>query len=141
MTNEEIKKGLKMCITSEPCNDCPYGDVGRCSNTLKTDALNLITEQENEIARLKNENKQLHTNADILARGVRDLDHENYELTEHIERLEAQNAEEIKILLVEDGSIDFDDLAMFIDEHDLKIKLIVYRAGSVPPRFLKQSEE
>ena len=49
--------------------------------------------------------------------------------------------EDYKILLVEDGSIDIDDLAMFIDEHDLKIKIVVYRAGSVPPRFLKQSEE
>lgn len=49
--------------------------------------------------------------------------------------------EEIKILLVEDGSIDVDDLAMFIDEHNLKIKIVAYRAGSVPPRFLKQSEE
>ena len=49
--------------------------------------------------------------------------------------------EDYKILLVEDGSIDIDDLAMFIDEHNLKIKIVVYRAGSVPPRFLKQSEE
>lgn len=49
--------------------------------------------------------------------------------------------EDYKILLVEDGSIDVDDLAMFIDEHDLKIKIVAYRAGSVPPRFLKQTEE
>ena len=48
--------------------------------------------------------------------------------------------EEIKILLVEDGSIDVDDLAMFIDEHNLKIKIVVYRAGSVPPCFLNQQE-
>lgn len=52
-----------------------------------------------------------------------------------------KNTEEPKILLVEDGSIDVDDLAMFIDEHDLKIKIVAYRAGSVPPRFLKQSED
>lgn len=49
--------------------------------------------------------------------------------------------EDYKILLVEDGSIDVDDLAMFIADNDLKIKIVVYRAGSVPPRFLKQSEE
>lgn len=48
--------------------------------------------------------------------------------------------EDYKILLVEDGSIDVDDLAMFIDEHDLKIKIVLYRQGSVPPRFLKQAE-
>lgn len=49
--------------------------------------------------------------------------------------------EDYKILLVEDGSIDVDDLEQFIDEHNLKIKIVVYRAGSVPPCFLKQSEE
>lgn len=49
--------------------------------------------------------------------------------------------EDIKILLVEDGSIDVDDLAMFIDEHNLKIKIVAYRAGSIPPRFLNQPEE
>lgn len=48
--------------------------------------------------------------------------------------------EEIKILLVEDGSIDVDDLAMFIDEHNLKIKIVVYRAGSVPPCFLNEQD-
>lgn len=48
--------------------------------------------------------------------------------------------EDYKILLVEDGSIDLDDLAMFIDEHDLKIKIVVYRAGSVPPCFLNEQE-
>ena len=45
-----------------------------------------------------------------------------------------------KILLVEDGSIDVDGLEQFIDEHDLKIKIVVYRAGSVPPCFLNEQE-
>ena len=45
-----------------------------------------------------------------------------------------------KILLVEDGSIDVDELKQFIDEHDLKIKIVVYRAGSVPPCFLNEQE-
>lgn len=30
-----------------------------------------------------------------------------------------------KILLVEDGSIDVDELEQFIDEHDLKIKIVI----------------
>jgi len=140
MNKDEIKKALKCCAGIDDCDDCPYDVVRSCSDRLKLDARELIAEQEKEIERLKDENKQLHTNADILARGVRDLNHENYELTEHIEHLETQNAEEIKILLVEDGSIDVDDLAMFIDEHNLKIKIVVYRQGSVPPRFLKQLE-
>lgn len=48
--------------------------------------------------------------------------------------------EDYKILLVEDGSIDIDDLAMFIDDNDLKIKIVVYRPGSVPPCFLNKQE-
>ena len=48
--------------------------------------------------------------------------------------------EDYKILLVEDGSIDIDDLAMFIYDNDLKIKIVVYRGGSVPPCFLNEQE-
>ena len=45
-----------------------------------------------------------------------------------------------KILLVEDGSIDVDGLEQFINEHELKIKIVVYRAGSVPPCFLNEQK-
>lgn len=41
-----------------------------------------------------------------------------------------------KILLVEDGSIDTDELNQFIEENDLKIKVVVYRQGSLPPKYL-----
>ena len=43
-----------------------------------------------------------------------------------------------KILLVEDGSINVNELEQFIFEHNLKIKIVVYRAGSVPPCFLNE---
>ena len=46
--------------------------------------------------------------------------------------------QEYKILLVEDGSVDVDDLEQFIDEHNLKIKVVIYRAGSIPPKFLEK---
>ena len=39
-----------------------------------------------EIERLKAEFKQLETNAEILAWGVRDLNHENYELTKKVKQ-------------------------------------------------------
>lgn len=48
--------------------------------------------------------------------------------------------EDYKILLVEDGSIDVDGLEQFISEHGLKIKVVVYRQGSIPPCFLNQQE-
>lgn len=56
-------------------------------------------QQEKEIERLKAEFKQLETNAEILAMGVRDLNHELYELTEQVKQAkidvlaEVQNAE------------------------------------------------
>ena len=48
--------------------------------------------------------------------------------------------EKYKILLVEDGSVDVDELEQFVFENDLKIKIVVYRQGSIPPRFLDQQE-
>ena len=48
--------------------------------------------------------------------------------------------EKYKILLVEDGSVNVDELEQFVFENDLKIKIVVYRPGSIPPRFLDQQE-
>ena len=45
-----------------------------------------VSEYKAEIERLKAEFKQLETNAEILARGVRDLNHENYELTKKVKQ-------------------------------------------------------
>ena len=43
--------------------------------------------------------------------------------------------EKWKYWLVEDGSVDVDDLQQFIDENNLKIKIIVYRQGSLKPEL------
>ena len=95
MNIDDIKKGLECC--SNPsinfCKDCPYNNNGEfscCDGEMCKDALNLITEQEKKIERLKDEFKQLETNAEILARGVRDLNHENYELTEKIKQAQIE---------------------------------------------------
>lgn len=45
---------------------------------------------------LKAEFKQLETNAEILARGVRDLNHENYELTEQVKQAKIDVLNELK---------------------------------------------
>ena len=58
----------------------------------------------------------------------------------HDRKTRSTKMKQYKILLVEDGSIDVDELEQFIDEHDLKIKIVVYRAGSVPPCFLNEQE-
>ncbi len=62
MNKEDIKKALIQCADLEYCDDCPYfnWENRSCSDELKQDALNLITEQEQEIERLKDENKKVY---------------------------------------------------------------------------------
>lgn len=64
MNKDEIKKALERCCNSDfktACRNCPYLTRPRCNDTLCKDALNLITEQEKEIERLKAENVRLTT--------------------------------------------------------------------------------
>lgn len=99
MTKDEIKKALKCCqdYDYDSCADCPYRTHSEnCTNDILQDALNIITEQEKEIKQLKAEYKQLNTNAEILARGVRDLNHENYELTEKVKQAKIDVLNELK---------------------------------------------
>lgn len=43
--------------------------------------------------------------------------------------------EKWKYWLIEYGSVDVDGLQQFIDENDLKIKIIIYRQGSIKPEL------
>ena len=58
MTKDEIKKGLELCKANW-CVMCPYCNCIGCEGFLKQDALTLITEQEQEIEKLKAENEEL----------------------------------------------------------------------------------
>lgn len=61
MNKEDIKKALEYCTRSEGiegCEKCPYSLIYGCNDTLCKDTLNLITEQEKEIERLKAENEK-----------------------------------------------------------------------------------
>lgn len=91
MTKDDIKKALAYCASDsiDDCKNCPYTNNGpfACSISMYKDARTLITEQEQEIEKLKAELKQFKTNSEILARGVRDLNHENYELTKKIKHI------------------------------------------------------
>ena len=64
MTKDEIKKALECCSNSRlsSCNNCPYNNNGEFScydGEMYEDTLNLVTEQEQEIDRLKAENEEL----------------------------------------------------------------------------------
>ncbi len=95
MTKEDIKKALELCTNDEDCEKCPYCDTG-CTRKLRKDSFVLIIEQEKEIERLKSEYEQLQTNAEILARGVRDLNHENYELTNKVKQAKIDVLNKVK---------------------------------------------
>lgn len=59
MNKDDIKKALRCCADIGDCDDCPYDAVRSCSDRLKLDARELITEQEKEIERLKDEDTRL----------------------------------------------------------------------------------
>ena len=43
--------------------------------------------------------------------------------------------EKWKYWIIEDGSVDVEDLQQFIWENNLKIKIIIYRQGSIKPEL------
>ena len=59
MNKDEIKKALEFCANAFPCEGCAYHDDLMCTDKLKTDALNVIIEQEQEIEKWKNDYAKL----------------------------------------------------------------------------------
>lgn len=55
INKKKVINGLKCCAPSAQCKSCPYftGTVSDCIDSLMIDALNLFTEQEEEISFLK----------------------------------------------------------------------------------------
>ena len=101
-----------------------------CADELIKRGYGDVSEYKAEIERLKAEFKQLETNAEILARGVRDLNHENYELTEKIKQAQIDVLNRVMTYIndkIENDygdmsdsvnylTIDIDDFDDFIDE-------------------------
>ena len=81
---ERISEIMYTLLEHQPVIDVPYEKINDIAVALVKDGYGKISEYKAEIERLKAEFKQLETNAEILARGVRDLNHENYELTQKL---------------------------------------------------------
>ena len=106
-TKQEQIKAIKQIIDERVETTLGYVQ-GRHGNVIKTvDTVIIardivgagygdVSEYKAEIKRLKAEFKQLETNAEILARGVRDLNHENYELTEKIKQVQIDVLNKVK---------------------------------------------
>ena len=64
MTTEEIKRAFNICLDTHGCTDCPLLALEQqngcdCRHNLFVSAIDLATEQEREIAQLKDENIRL----------------------------------------------------------------------------------
>lgn len=91
MTKDEIKKGLECCCNRDfktACRNCSYLTCPGCNDTLCKDALNLITEQENEIEKLRTTLGQCNTELNSALKSLKsqcreigELKAENEELT------------------------------------------------------------
>ena len=93
MTKDEIKKALECCSNPSinSCKNCPYNNNGKfscCDGEMYKDSLNLITEQEEEIERLRTTlgqcNTELNSALESLksqCREIGELKAENEELT------------------------------------------------------------
>lgn len=96
MTKDEIKKALECCTNWESCPGCPYFCSYRnCSDIMQLDALNLITEQEEEIELLKMQMKAVVNHARTFLEEEQKLEAENVKLKAEIERLK-ENLKNLK---------------------------------------------
>ena len=82
-----------------------------CADELIKRGYGDVSEYKAEIERLKAEFKQLETNAEILARGVRDLNHENYELTEKIKQAQIDVLKKVKNYIDDKIENDYGDMS------------------------------
>lgn len=103
-TEQEIRQMVNACNLYRNCGGCPYNpeDISRfigrgrwkggCPNYDRKLVYAMgkgygdVSEYKAEIEQLKTEYEKLQTNAEILAQGVRDFNHENYELTEKVKQ-------------------------------------------------------
>lgn len=104
---EQIEEIVKILLeSSKKCLDanCDYCDKQYekdCAQYRKAVALvqagyGDVSEYKAEIERLRAEFKELETNAEILASGVMDLNHENYELTEKVKQVQIDVLNKLK---------------------------------------------
>ena len=82
-----------------------------CADELIKRGYGDVSEYKAEIERLKAEFKQLETNAEILARGVRDLNHENYELTEKIKQAQIDVLNRVMTYINDKIENDYGDMS------------------------------
>ena len=114
MTKDEIKKGLEFC-KADWCVMCPYCNCIGCEGFLKQDALNLITEQEKEIERLKAQNEEL---TKVVSSKVYDLIDNTKEIADAREAWEQQAKIDVLKELKEKCKFDGHTVAVYKNDID-----------------------
>ena len=114
MTKDEIKKGLEFCKANW-CVMCPYCNCIGCEGFLKQDALNLITEQEKEIERLKAQNEEL---TKVVSSKVYDLIDNTKEIADAREAWEQQAKIDVLKELKEKCKFDGHTVAVYKNDID-----------------------
>ncbi len=70
------------------------------------------------------------------AKEIEELKYNNAVLQQEIRDCRIEKAaSKWKYWLIEDGSVDVEELQKFIDDNHLRIKIVVYRQGSTPPEL------
>ena len=93
---ERISEIMYTLLEHQPVIDVPYEKINDIAVALVKEGYGKISEYTAEIERLKAEYENLQTDAEILASGVRDLNHENYELTEKVKQAQIDVLNKLK---------------------------------------------
>ena len=100
MTKDEIKKGLECCCNNSDfknaCRNCSYLTCPGCNDTLCKDALNLITEYEQEIERLRTTLGQCNTELNSALESLKSQSREIGELKAKIKQAQIDILTELK---------------------------------------------
>lgn len=127
MNKEDIKKALIQCADLEYCDDCPYfnWENRSCSDELKLDALDLITEQEKEIERLNAENIRLTTKLGQVLLSIDTVKEMNAmcNIEEQVKQAKIDVLNKLKSLSIYDdnyldGYVFIDDIDKLLEEYE-----------------------
>ena len=117
MTKDEIKKALEICTDIyAPCNGCPYEKCTNCDNTLHTDALNVIIEQEKEIERLRTTLGQCNTELNSALESLKSQCREIGELKAGVKQAQIDVLNKVKERAVRLAAIETYHICNLIDE-------------------------
>lgn len=130
MNIDDIKKGLECCSNPSinSCKDCPYNNNGEfscCDGEMCKDALNLITEQEKKIERLKDENIRLTTKLGQVLLSIDTVKEMNAmcNIEEQVKQAKIDVLNRLKSLSIYDdnyldGYVFIDDIDKLLEEYE-----------------------